>query len=125
MSSSSCGRIHALDGMRLSTVDDPDIVDMIIAKYVKAFYHVPGQAKKLEKLAPKGTTHFVAVCQIGRKERVDTRNVKWSVLTRHDPQVKAFLPWKSYNPRTHIMVHVRIFYGENKQAAYKTFFAKK
>ena len=118
----ACKQVHRLDGLLMSTVDSDEgaIVDLVLKQYVLALFHTKNLLSRLIKFGRKkfGKRRFVIAFQLGINEKVNTRNVPWAVVAEGDRDWDQ-LDWEPYNETTHIMVHLRVFYGrkDNVQLA--------
>lgn len=112
----TCKEVHRLDGMVMNTIgsNETQIAELVIKQYILALFHSKGMIQKLAAFGRKKfKCRFAAATQIGINDAVDTRNVKWAVIAETDPDWKH-LDWEPYDDTTHLMVHIRVFYGKEE-----------
>jgi len=113
-----CKEVHRLDGLAMSTVgsDEGDIAEMVLQQYILALFHKPNTVQKLVRFGHKRFgpfKRFGVALQVGVRDVVNTRDIPWAVVSEDDPDWKH-LDWRPYNNDTHLMVHIRVYYGRKE-----------
>jgi hypothetical protein len=113
----TCKQVHRLDGLVMNTVDndETDIAELVLKQYILALFHTKDMIPRLIRFGRKkfGGKRFVIAFQLGINEAVNTRNVPWAVVAEGDRDWEH-LDWEPYDESTHIMVHLRVFYGREE-----------
>jgi hypothetical protein len=102
-----------MNGIHLSTIDDPELVNLAIETYFNAFESDPIDVSKMRKLAKKKNEVFAIATEIrpirGRYVDwvIDTQSIRWELITLKD------VPRDYYDPTVEVLVYVRMFYGDS------------
>lgn len=102
--------------MRTVGSDEGDIAELVLKQYILALFHTKDMIERLVRFGQERfgcEKRFAVALQVGLDDVVNTRDVPWAVVCEDDEDWQH-LNWEPYNDATHLMVHLRVFYGEEE-----------